>query len=260
MNESVDIRETLLSVIKEQSPKLPNDGTNLQSRSVLSEVARRTGAVFNNELEQAVLTQFHDLFRTGYVAWGFNIANPDPPFFHLTGAGRRLLERLTRDPGNPSGYRAHLSSVAKMNPVASSYIEEGVECYVSGLYKAAAVMSGAAAESLVLELRALVVEKLNILQRKPPKDIEDWRIKRVLDALQLFFSNNRNTMAADVREEFEAYWAAFAQQIRAVRNEAGHPSSVAPVTSDTVHASLLIFPELARLQNKLTDWVTNALT
>jgi hypothetical protein len=57
----------------------------------------------------------------------------------------------------------------------------------------------------------------------------------------------------------EAYWAAFAQQIRTVRNDVGHPSSVDPVTPDTVHASLLIFPELAKLQNKLTNWVKDDL-
>ncbi len=39
----------------------------------------------------------------------------------------------------------------------------------------------------------------------------------------------------------------------------GHPTSVEPVTPDTVHASLLIFPELARLANSLAHWVANDL-
>ena len=260
MNDEIDIRETLLIVIHEQSPKRPNDGASLQSRSVLSEVARRTGVVHNRELEQAVLTQFHDLFRTGYLAWGHNMANPDPPWFHLTDSGRRLLERLTRDPGNPAGYRAHVGSVATINAIAASYLNEAVDCYANGLYKATAVMTGAAAESLILELRDEVVTRLNTLKKKKPKDIDEWRIKRVLDALHMFFSNNRNAMLTELRDEFEAYWAAFAQQIRTVRNEAGHPSSVLPVTTDTVHASLLIFPELARLQNKLKLWTNNVFS
>jgi hypothetical protein len=62
-----------------------------------------------------------------------------------------------------------------------------------------------------------------------------------------------------LREEFEAYWPAFTQQIRATRNEAGHPTSVDPVTADAVHASLLIFPELARLAKRLELWVKNDL-
>lgn len=46
------------------------DGS-LQTGSVLKETARRIGAVFNLDLEQALLTQLHDLFRTGYLAWGY---------------------------------------------------------------------------------------------------------------------------------------------------------------------------------------------
>lgn len=255
---AVDIRGTLLTVISEQSPRGATNGS-LQSSSVLSETARRIGASRNIELEQALLSQLHDLFRTGYLAWGFNISNPNPPFFHVTSAGRRLLERLTRDPGNPVGYRAHLYSVATVNDVARSYLEEGVDCYVSGLYKASAVMVGAAAESIILELRDSLTTKLHALNGKLPKDMDDWRVKRVLDAMHGFFSNHKSSLPSELKDEFEAYWAAFAQQIRAVRNEAGHPSNVDPVTPDTVHASLLIFPELAKLQNKLVGWVTNDL-
>ena len=70
----------------------------------------------------------YDLFRTGYFAWGLNLSNPDPPFFHFTDRGRRALERLSRDPGNPAGYLQYLASVAKLNPIASSYLGEGLDC------------------------------------------------------------------------------------------------------------------------------------
>jgi hypothetical protein len=150
--------------------------------------------------------------------------------------------------------------VAHVNDVARSYVEESVDCYGSSLYKASAVMVGAAAESLIIELRDSLTKRLSSLNRKPPKDLDDWRVKRILDAIHGFFSDSRNHLSPELRDEFEAYWAAFAQQIRAVRNDVGHPSSVAPVTPDTVHASLLIFPELAKLQNKLVGWVTDELT
>ncbi len=38
-----------------------------------------------------------------------------------------------------------------------------------------------------------------------------------------------------------------AEQIRKVRNDAGHPEGIDPVTPEVVHAALLIFPELAKL-------------
>src|SRR5215831_16247303 len=120
---SPDIRGTLLAVISERQPKSPSDGS-LQLLSVLPEAARRIGIARNVESEQGLLSGLHDLFRTGYLAWGTDIVNPSPPFFHVTESGRRLLAQLTRDPGNPAGYKAHLYSVATLNAVARSYIEE----------------------------------------------------------------------------------------------------------------------------------------
>jgi hypothetical protein len=138
-----------------------------------------------------------------------------------------------------------------------SYLTEGLECYVAGLFKAAAVMVGTAAESVILNLRNGAVEKLNALGKPVPKGMEDWRVKTLADSLHRFFDGHKSQFRRELSEPFEAYWSAFAQQIRATRNDAGHPTSVDPVTPDTVHASLLIFPELARLANSLSRWVAD---
>jgi hypothetical protein len=58
-----------------------------------------------------------------------------------------------------------------------------------------------------------------------------------------------------LRDEVQAYWLAFAQQIRATRNDAGHPSSVDPVSEEGVHASFLVFPEFVGLQARLAAWI-----
>ena len=34
-------------------------------------------------LEQEILTCWHDLFRLGYLSWGYDLDNPDAPFFHV---------------------------------------------------------------------------------------------------------------------------------------------------------------------------------
>jgi len=255
------IREVLLQAIASNEPQGPHDHrSNLQQVSVLETAARALGIRQNPDLEQALLTQWHDLFRTGLLAWGLNLANPNPPFFHLTERGRRALSNATRDPSNPAGYLRHLSSIAALAPIAMSYLTEGLDCYVDGLFKASAVMVGCAAESVILDLRDLTVQKLTALNRTVPASLNDWRIKTVSDSLRSFFEGYSRSFNRELREPFEAYWAAFAQQIRASRNEAGHPASVDPVTPDTVHASLLIFPELARLANGLSNWVLNDLT
>jgi hypothetical protein len=253
------IREVLLAEIDANDPKGRPSFPELQQGYVLESAARKLRANQNPEIEQAILTQWNELFRTGILAWGLNIANPNSPFFHLTERGRRALANLTRDPSNPAGYLRHLASVATLDPIAMSYLAEGLDCYVAGLFKASAVMIGCAAESVILNLRDLTIQKLTTLARTTPQNLNDWRIKTVTDALRSFFDGNSGGFSRELREPFEAYWSAFAQQIRASRNDAGHPSSVDPVTPDTVHASLLIFPELAKLANHLARWVGNDL-
>ncbi len=253
------IREVLLTEIRAQE-QTGYSGPTLQQTYVLDAAARKLGANQNPDLERAILTQWGELFRTGLLAWGLNLSNPNPPFFHLTERGRQALQNVSRDPSNPAGYLRHFASVATLDPVAMSYLAEGLECYVAGLFKAAAVMVGAAAESVILDLRKVTIQKLNLLKKPVPKSMEDWRIKTVSDALRSFFEAHLAQFKRELREPFEAYWSAFAHQIRAARNDAGHPMSVDPVTPDTVHASLLIFPELARLANSLSRWVADDLT
>jgi hypothetical protein len=140
-----------------------------------------------------------------------------------------------------------------------SYLTEALDCYVAGLFKAGAVMVGGAAESVILDLRDTSVRKLTALGRPIPKAMEDWRTKTVSDGLRAFLDGHKAGFAQALRDPFESYWSAFALQIRTVRNDAGHPTSVDPVTPETVHASLLIFPELARLANNLSKWISNEL-
>jgi hypothetical protein len=248
-----DIRNTILQVITEKSAQ--NRG-NLQSTSVLSDVAQRLQLGSKSEDQQALLTAFHDLFRTGYLAWGFNLVNPSPPFFHVCEQGRRSLRNYSRDPANPDGYRANLQAIATLPPIADSYIREGLDCYVADLPKAAAVMVGAAAESLVLDLRDSIIGRITALGHSVPKGLNDWKAKTVIDAINAFLATQKNAIPHGLRESADGYWPAFTQQIRAARNDAGHPSSIDPVTIDTVHASLLIFPELAKLWSELSAWVT----
>jgi hypothetical protein len=277
---SPSIREILLEVIEGQRPT-DNSGPTLQQVSVLEEAQKRLAKKVNSnseapnsvhiqrygapplrlspEMEEALLTQWGELFRTGLLAWGLNLSNPNPPFFHLTDIGKTALANATRDPSNPAGYLRHLDSVATLNPISRSYLLEGLDCYVAGLIKASAVMIGAAAEGIVIELAKHTELKLISLNRTPPKGLSDWKVKTLSEALRSIFETQKNTMESELRESVVANWPGFSYQIRATRNEAGHPTSVEPVTSDRVHAAFLTFPELAKLANKLGEWVTNDL-
>ncbi|MFV9689742.1 MAG: hypothetical protein ACNY01_02105 [Desulfobacteria bacterium] len=249
----MDIRNTLLTVIEEQSSKGRADAT-FQTNSILGEASKRLNARNNHEIEEAILTQWHDLFRTGYLAWGYNLANPNPPFFHLTSQGKNALAIVGRDPANPEGYLRYLYSASQLNPISKSYLEEGLNCYVSALYKSAAVMVGAASEALINELRDTVKSRLEMSDQKIPRNLSTWRAKETLLGLKAVFEDKGRNMPYSLKEEYESYWSAFTQQIRVARNDAGHPQSIEPIKQETVHASLLIFPELAKLSNNLLKW------
>jgi len=252
------IRRTVLEVVSGHPVTSP-----LQAATVLSESVRRLradGGFAGLQQEQALLTFFGDLFRIGYLAWGYNVSNPGPPFCHITERGRGALAKLSRDPSNPDGYLAHLRSVAPMPAVTESYVREALSTYSAGCFKAAAVMIGVAAESVVLELRDAVGARLDALGRPRPKALDDWRVKTVLDALEGLLSGQKTNMPKSLFEEFEAYWSAFTQQIRVSRNSAGHPASLDPLQEQTAHASLLIFPELFKLAHGLVTWVRTNLS
>ncbi len=256
----------MLAEIEAGRPKTQHDPT-LQRGTVLQAASEKLGARQDQDLQQAILTEWGELFRTGLVAWGLNLMNPDPPFFHLTDRGRQAFEEWTRDPSNPAGYLRHLDSITKLDAVALSYLKEGLDCYAAGFFKAAAVMVGASAERIVLDLRDVTVDRLTSLGKAAvPQglELEQWKVKTVSDALRKFFDSykgkQQGQMGLELSEAVDGYWPALALQIRAARNDAGHPASVEPVTPDTVHASLLIFPELARLADRLTRWVADSLT
>ncbi|APV51111.1 hypothetical protein BWI17_16325 [Betaproteobacteria bacterium GR16-43] len=143
--------------------------------------------------------------------------------------------------------------------MANSYLLEALDCFNSNYIKAAAVMIGCAAESVILDLRDQLTAKLNSLGHGVPSKLSDWRIKTVLDAIYQFLEMRKADLPRELREEFEAYWNAFGQQIRTTRNDAGHPTSVDPVTDDAVHASFLVFPEQAELAGKLSAWISSEL-
>jgi len=252
-----DIRKSLLEVVEELSKR----GSSFQQISVLREAANRLGIRHNQtDLEQALLTAWYDQFREGHLAWGYNLANPDPPFCHVTDKVRETMRSISRDPANPDGYLAHLCSEVTLNEIADSYIREALSTYNANCFKATAVMVGCAAESLTLELRDLLVAKMKTLGKNVPENLEDWRIRTVLNALQKEVESQKQTMNRKLRESFEAYWPAFIQQIRAVRNEAGHPVSVDPATDRAVHSSLPIFTELAVLSSNIMHWIKNEYT
>ena len=83
-NTFESLKQRLFVIAKQCAEKGP---AYSQQRPVLDAVANETGgrAYQNLDLDQqqAILTCWHDLFRDGELSWGYNLDNPDPPFFHI---------------------------------------------------------------------------------------------------------------------------------------------------------------------------------
>ena len=54
-----------------------------QQNSVLWDVRNRVSGSRDVRVQQQILTCWHDLFRLGRLSWGYDIDNPDSPFFHI---------------------------------------------------------------------------------------------------------------------------------------------------------------------------------
>jgi len=253
-----DIRRTVLEVVQEFGTV---KNSILQAGTVIQHSVQRLDIPPHDlDSQQALLAFFGDLFRTGYLAWGYNIANPSPPFCHITQRGRQALSKLGRDPTNPDGYIHHLKTIGTMNGITEAYIKEALRTYNAGCEKATTVMVGVATESIVLELRDELVKKLAEVGQSVPKNLNDWKIKTVLDAMNKTILSKKETLPKNLTDSFEAHWPAFTQQIRVARNEAGHPASIGAVGEEAGHTSLLIFPELLKLSVRLTNWIKQHLT
>jgi hypothetical protein len=93
----------------------------------------------------------------------------------------------------------------------------------------------AAAETIILEVRDLVAELFDQAGTRVPSELKSWKLKNVTDALARVFARIDTKDHGELREKFDAYWGALTHEIRTTRNDAGHPTSIDPVTPESVH-------------------------
>jgi len=217
-------------VVSPRQPTLIVTGEELRravletiERYVIKDGASNTQTILNNvsanfkiqEIsdQRALLSCFYGLFYTGYLSWGKDLSNSDPPWFHITQQGRKALENASRDPANPDGYLTYLKSQASLNAVAESYVHEALVTFNAQCYKAAAVMIGVAAEALALSLRDDIVSKMQEVGQPVPRELADWRAKIVLDSIEeiirskeRFISRNSGN-SGNLFQRFDYQWS-----------------------------------------------------
>ena len=247
------IRQKILGVVKDEIDKIKRSSLpgNLQTGGILRRVANELAVSGNTTYEQMILSTFQGLMNTGHFAWGYDLGNPSHPFFHVTSQGIDSLKNFSRDPSNPTEYLRYIDTQCQLNDVERSYLIEAVSTFNSNHYKSAAVMIGATAECLIFRLRDAILLKI----ASPAKKLTDWQAKTVFNALKLVLDKNVHNMPSSIRDEYNAYWPALNEQIRRTRNDAGHPENISSFTFEDVHASLLMFPNIAKLTNHLLGFI-----
>jgi hypothetical protein len=84
-----ELKDVLLKVVDECIAKGPG---YTQESVVLREVVDRLNLHENLVEQQQLLTVWHNLFREGELSWGYDVDNPNAPFFHRS----HLLEAAVK--------------------------------------------------------------------------------------------------------------------------------------------------------------------
>ncbi len=248
-----DTRKALLATVKGLAG--PTGGEGFAREYAIKQTIEKLGQRYHSLTARRVMDAWDDLYRTGAVGYGMDMANLGTNWAHLTEFGLASVKELDRDPANPAGFMAAVGQFLANEPVAASYLGEALATYNKGAFKSSAVMLGGAAEALHLSLRDKLAAKITTSGGTAPPELTTWIISRVLASMERLFGNRMNDMDRNLRERFESYWPAWTGLFRMTRNEAGHPKSVDPITRDAIHAALLLFPEQARLSADLAAWV-----
>jgi hypothetical protein len=73
-----------LQVVADQDRMRGPLSGGMQQVGIFQEAMRRLDARLTPDEEQALLTAWYALFRSGHLSWGYNLNNPDPSFCHVT--------------------------------------------------------------------------------------------------------------------------------------------------------------------------------
>ena len=81
MQAEVRLSNTILAIAKKLAAQGP--GFSQQS-AVLEEVKRVVPNSSDLNVQQKILRTWHSLFIDGHLSWGYDLSNPDSPFYHVT--------------------------------------------------------------------------------------------------------------------------------------------------------------------------------
>jgi hypothetical protein len=179
------------------------------------------------------------LINQGVLVQGLNASNAQWPFLSLTEWGEEYVQEPGPDVYDPDGYLAAMDGDAPLDAIERRYLEQASAAFRAELHDAAAVMLGAAAEHLLLQL-GKGITKADPAATKVKKAI-DGPALLLLREVQRYVEPKRQSLSRDLRESFETTFLGVANLIRTSRNDGGHPA-LPQVARDDAFVLLRLFP------------------
>lgn len=229
--DTAQLRLCFLDVLKNmKSGQLNVINREIVRHAVNRDFIQRTGDPSQWQPDASDIEKVRELFWAfiiqGVIIPGMNANNPNLPFFSVTEYGQKVVDSPDPVPHDPDGYIAHLDEVApNLNPIAKSYIAEGLECFQRATYTAAVVMLGVASERLILDLADSVANKLTGKERDNlARKLSGTRITVAYEETMKRLRPRLGGLPDSLSDGFEGLINGVFNVIRRHRNEAGHPS------------------------------------
>lgn len=198
------------------------------------------------------------------ISPGLNSSNPELPFFHITEYGNKVLREEEYVPHDPTGYLERFrSQIPNYDPTVESYLEESLNCFVSGNLIASIVMLGVASERIFLLLCESLSNSIvnptekanfeNILKSNAIKPKMDWVLRKI-ETIQ-------NQRPRPLPDNANIMMTVVFDFIRRQRNDLGHPQENPPkITREEAFVNLKIFPTYFKIANQVIEYLNNNRT
>ena len=176
-------------------------------------------------------------------------------FFGITELGEQIIDSGTDSPYDPFGYMKRLKDQApKLDSSTMTYVEEALQCFLSGQFTGAAVVLGVASENELLDLiERYEISLLPAEQNKIRADIAKQNtIKRQFDKFYEHLNQKKANLSPILRGELNTFLNAIFNLIRLYRNDAGHPTGQR-ADRESVYANLNLFFSYARRISELKN-------
>ncbi len=146
--------------------------------------------------------------------------------------------------------------IPSLDSTVEFYLKEALNSFRSGNYLAAAVMTGVAAERILLLVRDAILQAIAQPDRKRKftEATQNQIAKRIYEAIDGKIDPIREQLPPALQDSIGTELDGIFNEIRRTRNDAGHPTGRA-IERGEAYALLQLFPVYAKSAYALLDWL-----